>query len=93
MEVGPTIPAGMSYGPISHSEIRSWQKNTGITLNAWESRTLKYLSSAYVAEKDKSSDPSRAAPYTTATIEAKRKAATSKNLDSLLLSKATKSGN
>jgi hypothetical protein len=55
-EVGPLAPAGMGSGAISHSEIASWQLNTGIELNAWESRTLKQLSIAYSNQSGLSTD-------------------------------------
>lgn len=47
-EIGPTMPAGMGAGPISHSDIQHWQSNTGIALSAWEARTLRRLSIDYL---------------------------------------------
>jgi hypothetical protein len=35
--------------PLSHSEIASWQSNTGIELEAYEARFLKRLSEIYLA--------------------------------------------
>ena len=35
-------------GAITHGEIESWMSNTGIELTAWEARTLKTLSDAYL---------------------------------------------
>lgn len=67
-ELGPTTPAGMDDGPISHGEIEAWQRNTGIELDAWECRTLKRLSIEYMSENRKATArdcpaPWLAAPY------------------------------
>lgn len=34
---------------INHAELRAWMDNTGIELSAWESRTIKALSEAYLS--------------------------------------------
>jgi hypothetical protein len=52
-EIGPTMAAGMGNGPLTHGEIASWQNNTGIDLNAWETRTLKRLSLDYLGESQR----------------------------------------
>lgn len=62
-EVGPTIPAGMGEGPVTHSEIDAWQNNTGIQLNAWESRTLRRLSQDYAGQSHKSTARDCPAPW------------------------------
>lgn len=34
---------------INHAELRAWMDNTGIDLSAWEARTIKALSEAYLS--------------------------------------------
>ena len=53
MEVGPVESAGMGTDRISNRELRAWQKNTGIRLTAWESRTLCRLSREYAGESQR----------------------------------------
>lgn len=65
-ELGPTIAAGMSDGPIPHSEIEAWQRNTGIELDAWEARTLRRLSFDYLVESHKATAIDCPAPWTEA---------------------------
>ena len=50
---------GLSIGEnaLTHGEIESWQRNIGVRLNPWECRTIKRLSSAYLSEFHKASDP------------------------------------
>lgn len=43
-DIGPT----MGDKAISHQEIESWQRNTGIDLDAWQTRTLHRLSVEYL---------------------------------------------
>lgn len=62
-EIGPTVSAGMSSGPISHSEIAAWQRNTGIELDAWQVRTLRALSIEYVNESSTANAPDSPAPW------------------------------
>lgn len=62
-EVGPTMAAGTGEGPITHGELEAWQRNTGIDLNAWESRTLKRLSLDYLAESQQARATDRPAPW------------------------------
>lgn len=62
-EVGPALPGGMGPVPLTHGELRSWQANTGLRLTPWEARTLRHLSSEYLAELRAAEEPSRAAPY------------------------------
>lgn len=49
---------GLSIGEhaLTHTEIQSWQQNTGTILEAWESRFLKKLSSIYLSEYKESTD-------------------------------------
>lgn len=61
---------GLTLGDsaITHSEIRAWMDNTGIDLSAWESRTIRALSGAYLsmsheARSVESETPWEEAPY------------------------------
>lgn len=49
---------GLTIGEhaLTHTEIQSWQQNTGTILEAWESRFLKKLSSIYLSEHKESTD-------------------------------------
>lgn len=49
-ETGPTVAAGMGESVLSHSEIRAWQSNTGVNLQAWEARYMRKLSAEYLCE-------------------------------------------
>lgn len=48
---------------ITHAEIRAWMHNTGIDLSAWESRTIKNLSSAYLSGCHESRKPDAETPW------------------------------
>lgn len=61
MEIGPTMPG--SGDPLTHSELRAWQENTGIELNAWQVRLLRRLSSEYASEIIKSTKPEAKPPF------------------------------
>lgn len=50
LEIGLSEAAGMGVGPISWLTIDAWQRLTGVELAPWESRLLRSLSVAYVAE-------------------------------------------
>ncbi len=62
-EIGPTMAAGMGDGPLTHGEIESWQRNSGISLNAWEARTMKRMSLEYLVESRKASERGRPSPW------------------------------
>lgn len=68
-EIGPTESSGLGQSPISHSEIESWQNNTGIELNSWESRTIRQLSIIYSNECIAARDYSCPAPHTSEEME------------------------
>lgn len=65
-EIGPSVPLGMSAGPIGWTDIAAWQTATGIDLTAWEARTLRALSADYVGTAATSLDDNTPAPYTIA---------------------------
>lgn len=48
---------GLTLGDsaLNHTEIKSWQQNTGVELQPWESRFLKRLSVIYLGEFKESS--------------------------------------
>lgn len=50
MEIGLTEPAGMGAAPLSWSTIDAWHRITGVTLQPWEARLLRHLSSEYLTE-------------------------------------------
>ena len=58
-QIGPVI----NSGAIPHSEIESWQKNTGYKLNGWEAATLRRLSISYLNESSLAEDINRPAPF------------------------------
>lgn len=62
-EIGPTLPAGMGEGPLTHGELHSWQLNTGITLHSWEARLLRRLSLDYLTESHKARARDCPAPW------------------------------
>jgi hypothetical protein len=50
VEIGLSEAAGMGAGPIGWQTINAWCNRTGIDLQPWESRLIRSLSVAYVAE-------------------------------------------
>jgi hypothetical protein len=50
IEIGITEAKGMGPAPLSWGEIAAWQFDTGVPLAPWESRLLRQLSVAYIAE-------------------------------------------
>jgi hypothetical protein len=65
-EIGPTMHGEMGEYPLTHSELRAWMDNTGIELNAWESRTLRRLSMDYLAEQQAATSATAEPPWTDA---------------------------
>lgn len=63
-EIGPGMPGAMGEVPLSHGEIESWQRNTGIRLTPWEARTLRRLSIAHVEESYAARKREAPAPFT-----------------------------
>jgi len=58
-EIGPTV----GETALTHSEIDAWQRNTGIELDAWETRFVKRLSVEYLAESQRATKSSAPAPW------------------------------
>lgn len=62
-DVGPVMGGGMSAAAITWEEINEWQDATGIELSAWEARTLRRLSVAFVAATQAAEEPDCKPPY------------------------------
>lgn len=58
-EIGPTL----GETSVSHAEIEAWQRNTGIELDAWETRFVKRLSAEYLAESHNARKHTAPAPW------------------------------
>jgi hypothetical protein len=82
-EIGLTGSNGMSATPLSWAEIAAWQTCTGIKLSPWESRLIRALSLAYVAQSRISEDETCPPPWRGEVTEAE-KAAEVAVLDSVL---------
>lgn len=72
-EIGPTVPLGMSSGPVPFSEIEAWQRVTGIELSPWESRVIRRLSRDYLEQSFESRDPGCEPPFDSDEVESKRR--------------------
>jgi hypothetical protein len=83
MDAGPVSHGGMGPAPISHADIAAWQANTGVELTAWESRTVRKLSSEYVAMMGIAKESDCPAPYVDASIVVDQRANVSAQLRSL----------
>lgn len=60
VEIGPT----MGDAVVTEQELVAWQLNSGVELDAWEARTIRRLSTAFLAQSDKARKPDCLAPYT-----------------------------
>lgn len=58
-EIGPT----MGDTALTHTEIAHWQRNTGIELDAWETRFVKRLSVEYLAESHNATKSAAPSPW------------------------------
>jgi hypothetical protein len=63
MEIGPALGGGMERAPISYTEIENWKVSTWSRLMPWESRMLRRLSVAFVAESHRAEEPDCPAPW------------------------------
>lgn len=50
MDAGIFTAAGMGQVPITWADLAAWQGGTGITLEPWESRLLRRMSTEYLNE-------------------------------------------
>lgn len=64
MEVGPAMGGGMERAPITFTEIENWQASIRSRLMPWESRILRRLSVAFVAESHRAEEPECPPPWT-----------------------------
>ena len=62
-EAGPTLISSMGEGPLTHSELHAWQRNTGITLQPWEARIMIRLSKDYLGEAQRAKARDAEAPW------------------------------
>lgn len=80
-DIGPTLAGGMGDAPLTHSEVRAFMENTGISLQPWEAQALRTLSRAYVAESSRATDPACPPPFGETAISSERRAAVAKKID------------
>lgn len=62
-EAGPSSALGMGAGPVTHSELESWQNNIGIRLLPWEIRFIRNLSKDYVSMQSEAEKIDCPAPF------------------------------
>lgn len=60
---GRALYGGMGAAPLTHGELRAYQRNSGVTLNPWEVATLRRMSEAWCAELQRADDPAATPPY------------------------------
>lgn len=70
-EVGPAMSGGFSMSPITNAELRAWQHNIGISLQPWEARVLRRLSTEYIAESHDAEERDAIEPFKKLRDEAK----------------------
>ncbi len=83
IEMGMTQSNGMGASPLSWAEISAWCERTCINLPPWESRLMRELSSAYLAEGHKAESETCPAPWRGIVTQRERDL-TEANLDRLL---------
>lgn len=89
-EVGPSMSGGSC---LSHSEIQSWQANTGRSLNGWESQMLRNLSIEYLGQAEASKAITCPSPYLASPhMDRKQIAAKVQSMFSALISQSKKKG-
>jgi hypothetical protein len=49
LELNATRSSGMAVNPISYTEIDSWQRVTGVPLDAWEVMALRALDAEFIS--------------------------------------------
>lgn len=62
----------MGHVPLTHSEIKAWQDNSGIELTWWEAKTLRRLSAEYLTESQAAMAPDCPAPWLSVIAETTR---------------------
>ena len=61
-DCGPVIYSGMGEQPLSHTDIRHWQENTGIEVSAWLAGMIRRLSMEYLAQCQAAKSPDCPSP-------------------------------
>jgi hypothetical protein len=67
-DIGPAMPSGMGPAPLSAQELLAWQSLSGVPIAPWESRLLRDLSRAYLAEFQASGDEDCPSPWQPAVV-------------------------
>lgn len=62
-DIGMVGSGGMGPAPLSWTEIAAWQRCVGIRLPSWQSRLMRSLSVAYIAEKTAAEIEGASAPW------------------------------
>ena len=63
LDIGPAAAGPMGDVPLPWTEITEWQRNVGIELDAWEARTIRALSRAFVSQRHAAERPNCPPPY------------------------------
>lgn len=63
VEMGISEAAGMGVVPLGWPTIDAWCVRTGVDLSPWESRLIRRLSAAYVAEGRRAESETAAPPW------------------------------
>ncbi|MEH6436700.1 hypothetical protein [Massilia sp. DD77] len=66
-EFGPTMAAGAGIGPLTATEIESWQRLLGLQFEPWEARLLRRLSVEYAGESAHATARDRPPPFADST--------------------------
>lgn len=62
-EIGEAKHGSTGIVPIEWIDIKAWQDVTGMVLNMWEAKTIKYLSAVYVNQYIEAGDPNCPPPW------------------------------
>ena len=63
LEAGPVAYTGMGVVPLGWQDITAWQASTGVSLTAWEARTLRHLSTEWASAAAEAEAPDAPAPW------------------------------
>ncbi|MDD2742324.1 MAG: hypothetical protein PHV02_08625 [Rhodocyclaceae bacterium] len=84
--MGPVLSGGMGPAPITFSEIESWQRQTGVSLQPWELRLMRRLSFDYITETQKAAAPECPPPWAPDDDSEKNRAATANKVKNVMRS-------
>lgn len=73
LEIGPTSPGAMGDAPLSVRQIADDMEVLGVTLDPWEARAIRRMSSAFVSQRHDARKPGCPAPYSEVPQEARDK--------------------